>query len=113
MREKFPDYNRLPIALIVDLRIVPKILRGTATRVMESAYKQSAAEVPAGYDPADHLILLPDWSGEVFTAYQIGDVNHQMKLVLVGPTGTIQQAYQGPDAINVAHELVRPFMREN
>lgn len=110
LRQKYPEFERLPIALLVDLRVVPRLLRGTAARFMETAYKQAAGEVPAGYDPADHLILLPDWSGNVFDAYHVGQVNQQMQLVVIGPDGDIQSAYQGPDSVRAAQDLVRPFM---
>lgn len=110
LRQEYPDFGRLPIALVVDLRIVPRLLRNTATHFMEIAYKQAAGEVPAGYDPADHLILLPDWSGEVFSAYQVGQVDKQIKLVIIDPDGVIKGSYQGPDTIRVALDLVRPFM---
>lgn len=113
LRSRYPDFEQIPIALIVDLRIVPKLLRGAAGRVMESAFHQASAEVPDGYDPADHLILLPDWNGQVFKAYGIGDVNRHMQMVLIGRDGMIREVYQGPNESQVALDLVQPYLQSN
>lgn len=113
LRQHYPDFSKLPIALIVDLRVVPKLLRGTATRIMEVAYKQAAGEIPTGYDPSEHLILLPDWTGEIFDAYHVGAVNQYMKLVIIGPDGSVNATYQGPDASRAAYNLVGSIMQGN
>jgi hypothetical protein len=58
-----------------------------AEGIMESSYREVAAAIPKGYDPADHLILLPDWSGDVVRAYGVGSVSREIALVLIGPDG--------------------------
>lgn len=109
VRRSIPDAEQLPIALIVDLRVVPRLLRGTAERFMEGAYKEAASEVPDGYDPADHLILLPDWTGAVFRAYGVGDVSRYPYLILVSPEGRIAAAFQGADSASAAVASARNF----
>lgn len=96
IRQQYPDFTEVPIAIIVDLHVIPKLFQGTAERFMESAYHTAAAEVPSGFDPADHLVLLPDWRGQVPRAYGIGDVSKQICLVMVNSDGTIHDKYQGP-----------------
>jgi hypothetical protein len=113
LRRIYPEFNKVPIALIVDLRIVPKLLRGTATRVMESAYKQAATEIPANEDPADHLILLPDWTGVIFKAYQIEDVSRDMHLVLVDINGRIATVYQGQNLTQTALDWLNSIFESN
>jgi hypothetical protein len=93
------------------LRIVPRLLRTTATKIMESAYHQAASEVPAGFDPADQLILLPDWSGKVFNDYGIEEVNRFMRLLFIDPDGLVRDTYQGPDVIQKAYAMIRPYLQ--
>ncbi len=106
IRRHYPDFTRLPIAIIVDLHVVPKIFRGTAERVMENAYRDAATEVPDNFDAADHLILLPDWTGEIVRAYNIGDVSKLIHLVAVSPESTIHASYQGPNLLPVALKFI-------
>ena len=56
---------------MIDARVVPRLFRGTAEGMMEREYREAAAAMPKGYDPAEHLILLPDWKGEVVRAYGV------------------------------------------
>jgi hypothetical protein len=113
LRRAYPEFHKLPIALVVDLRIVPGLLRGTAIRIMESAYKQAATEIPAGADPADHLILLPDWSGNVFSDYQVGNVNQYMHLILIGANGRIAATYQGQNPTQTALGWLNLIFKSN
>jgi hypothetical protein len=113
LRRIYPEFNKVPIALIVDLRIVPKLFRGTATRVMESAYKQAATEIPASEDPGDHLILLPDWTGDVFKAYQVGDVSRNIYVVLVGINGRVAAVYQGQNPTQTVHDWLNSVFESN
>ena len=97
VRRRYPDHRQLAIALVVDARVVPRLLRGVAESLMESSYREAAAAIPAGFDPADHLVLLPDWSGDVVRAYRIGSVSREIALVLIGPDGTVRADYHGPN----------------
>lgn len=96
IRRRYPDFAEVPIATVVDLHVVPKLFQRVAEQFMESAYRKAAAEVPPGFDPADHLVLLPDWSGTITRAYGIGDVSKQIYLVAVDARGVISHKYQGP-----------------
>ena len=113
LRRKYPEYHLLPIALIVDARIVPRLARGIAEGMMEKGFREAAAEIPKGYDPADHLILLPDWTGETVRAYGVGNVSREIALVLIGPDGRVAATYHGPDPARAALELVRPLLEKD
>lgn len=110
LRRRYSDFDRLAIAIVVDLHIVPKLLRGTAERIMETAYHGAADEIPAGFNPADHLILLPDWSGDILQAYGIDGVGHQIHMVLISPHGTINASYQGDDLLKKAVEFIEQLI---
>ncbi len=95
IRGFYPDPQQLLIASVADMRIVPRLLRGMAEKIMRDAYHQAAARVPADQDPADHIIILPDWQGRVFAAYQIPENKGQVALVLIDQAQLIQGSYLG------------------
>lgn len=109
IRRRIPDFAQLPILTVVDLHIVPKLLRGTAERFMESAYRSAAAEVPSVYDPADHLMLLPDWTGELARAYGVTNVSREIFLFIISPDGVIDRSYQGPSPAVKAIEYLEKY----
>ena len=79
---------------------------------MEKEYRQAAAAIPSGYDPADHLILLPDWNGEVTRAYRAADLGQAVHLFLIGPDGLTRGQYHGPDPAARALEMVQALLRD-
>jgi hypothetical protein len=106
LRQRYPEFARLVIAVVVDLRIVPGLLRGMAVGIMETAYRGAAAEVPSGHDPAEHLILLQDWDGKVSGRYLSGELNRHVQLALVDRDGLLAATYAGDDPATAALQLV-------
>lgn len=106
LRRRYPEFSRLVIAVVVDLRVVPSLLRGMAVGIMETAYRGAAAEVPSGHDPAEHLILLQDWDGKVTSKYLSGEPNRHVQLALVDRDGLLAATYAGDDPAPSALELV-------
>lgn len=107
VRRQFPDHNQLAIAIVIDLLMVPRFLHGAAERFIEGAYRDAAKEIPEGYDPADHLIMLPDWSHKIATGYGIDNVGQYPAVVLIDPQGQIAAAFQVPDAARATVGLLR------
>ncbi len=97
VRRRYPDHEWLTIAMVIDLNHVPKMLRGAAQHFIESSYTEAAALIPAPYDPADHLIMLPDWTGQLFQGYHIANASQSIAAVLVDTDGHVAEIYQGPD----------------
>lgn len=95
VREVYPDPQRLVIASVADLRVVPRLLKGMAEKIMGDAYQQAAQQVPQGEDAADHVVILPDWQGAVFEAYGVPRSNGQVALVLVNEESLIGGSYIG------------------
>ena len=94
-REVYPSSDEVLIASVADMRIVPRLLRKTATKMMQNAYKDASSKVPVGQKPADHIIILPDWNGIVFEAYQVPDTSRQVAMVLINQSKVIQGDYLG------------------
>lgn len=110
VRRRYPDPSQLLIINVVDLRGVPRLLRSTAETIMRAAYDKAAEQIPNGHDPAEHLILLPDWKGLLFKAYGIPDVNKYLALVMVDEDGAIRGHYHGPDIGEAAVKLAGAYV---
>lgn len=100
VRRHFPDFDTLPLAIIINLTAVPGLLRGAVKSFMESAYRDAAAEIPPGYEADEHLILLPDWTGKITSAYSCNDSGNEIHLVCISPEGSILADFHGPGAVD-------------
>lgn len=107
VRRQYPRFEQLVIALVIDARVVPRLFRGTAEGMMEREYREAAAAMPKGYDPAEHLILLPDWKGEVVRAYGVDHLGRQAHAICIGPDGRVTGEYQGDDLVAGTLALLR------
>jgi len=101
-----PDPAQLLIVNVVDLRGVPKLLRKMAETVMRASYDQAAAQLPDEFDPAEHLILVPDWKGKIFKALGIRDASKNLAIVALNAAGQVIGHYQGEAIVPVALELI-------
>lgn len=102
LRRAQPDHEKLTIAVVLDLHSVPKLLRSTAERFIEGTYTKAAALIPPPYDPADHLIMLPDWTGKLFEGYHIGDVSREIAAVIIDEAGVVTTVFQASDLADQA-----------
>ena len=95
VREIHQHPDQVLIARVADMRVVPRLLRGTAKEIIKNAYREAAREVPASQDPANHIIILADWRGALFEAYQVPPTSRQVALVLVDESKVIAGSYSG------------------
>ncbi len=110
IRRHFPDFDPLPLAVVINLAAVPKLLRGAVKSFMESAYRDAVGEIPHGYNADEHLILLPDWSGKITSAYSFNDSGNEIHLVCISPEGKILADFHGPDAVNNTTALLQEVL---
>jgi len=110
LRRHYPRFDQLVVALVIDARIVPRLFRGTAEGMMEKEYREAAALIPSGYDPAEHLILLPDWKGDVTRAYGATGLGRHLHLALIGLDGVVSAEYHGPDTADTALALAASLL---
>lgn len=109
VRRQFPDYNHLPIAIVINLSVVPRLLRGTVTGFMKAAYQEAAADIPSEYNPADHLILLPDWTGAITRNYGINHSVSALHLVVIDAEQKIGGAFYGKGATERVIDIIRGY----
>ncbi len=106
VRLQQPDPAKLLVVNVMDLRSVPKLLRKTAETVMRTSYEQAAAQMPDDFDPAEHLILVPDWKGKIFKAFGVQDAGKNLAIVALNAAGQISGHYQGEAIVPAALELI-------
>ncbi|MBI2766175.1 MAG: hypothetical protein HYX53_09720 [Chloroflexi bacterium] len=106
VRAKFPTAEEVQIANVVDAHAFPRLLRKVPEMVMSNRYKDAAKNLEAGRDPAQYLIILPDWHAAVTKAMGIESVNAQIGVAVLAPGGKLIGPYQGPAPETVVLELL-------
>ena len=106
VRDVYPSPDQVLIAAIADMRVVPRLLRGTAKAFIKNAYNDATRQVPPGQDPTDHIIILSDWNGTLYKAYQAPLTNKQVALVLVNDDKVIAGSYFGAQPEQAALSLL-------
>ena len=89
VRGVYPDAREVVVVSVIDLRSFPVMFKGMVENELEKAYHNSVSRLPAGADPADHVILLPDWKGTVHAALGVKDSNAQAAVVVADREGQI------------------------
>ncbi len=92
VRRKFPAADDVRIASVVDLRGVPRMFRGMAKSALKQAYTEAASHLPEDWpssDPADYVIILPDWKGTFFDAFGVTDANEKAAAVVINQQGVV------------------------
>lgn len=97
LRDHYPDSDRVLVANVADLRGVPKFVNGLVYGIMAQAYRDSVKLIPAHLDPAQYVVILPDWGGAVLRAAGFRRVDQHPGIVIAAPDGRIHSAYQGAD----------------
>ena len=110
LRAVYPLHTDVLLVTVADMQVVPGLMRGVARGMMAGAYRTAAAEIPTGYDPADQLIILPDWEAKICRAYGVADVGREPALALVDKNGRVHATYQGAEPAAGALELVRNLL---
>jgi hypothetical protein len=96
VRPIYPDPQPVVLVSVLDLSIVPRLFQGAVKPILEQAYDQAAREIPQGYDPADYVFLLPDWTGAVTKAFRAKNTGKMAAMVVINPQGQVVGSYQGP-----------------
>ncbi|MEM7333239.1 MAG: hypothetical protein AAF490_14210 [Chloroflexota bacterium] len=112
IRRIIPNPESLLIINVVGLKNVPRLMKGTAKKIIQASYDQAAKQIPEGHDPATQLILLTDWKGKIMKAYGVGDVSEHLALIMIDENGRISHRYQGPEPVTEAMEMVMPLIRK-
>ena len=95
VRREHPGAGEILFASVIDLRSFPAMFHGMVKPALEKAYFNAAGKVPEGADPADLVVLLPDWDGAVHEAVGVRDSTTEAAIVLVDSQARIRRIEQG------------------
>jgi phytoene desaturase len=103
--------DQLFIANVVDLHSVPKLFRSFAENAMKDSYKKAAETLPAEANPAEYVLILPDWDGSLTQAAGMKDVDKVAGVVVLDNGGHVVETYQGADAVNATLGFLKKIGR--
>ena len=106
VRGALPDAGQVVIASIIDLRAFPSMFHGMVKPELEKAYFKASDKLPEGADPRDHVILLPDWDGNVHDTLGITDSSATAAIIVADASGNIVGSAQGDDLGTAALEIL-------
>ncbi len=106
VREKYPSPSDVLVASVIDLSIVPPVYWLSVSIVLNTAYDKAAAELPAGANPADYVVILPDWAGLASLKFGIRNTGRAAAVVVVNEDATIAGLYQGESPVEAVMQLL-------
>lgn len=106
VKEVYPAPDQVMVVSVADMRVVPRLLRGTAKAIIKNAYLEASRQVPDGQDPADHILILADWTGALFEAYRVPPTNQHVALVLIDKAKVIAGNHFGAQPEDAALSLL-------
>lgn len=107
VRAIYPKAADILVLSIFDAPGVPRLLRGVAEGFMEQAYHQAAASLPAGFAPADYVIILPDWEGRVRQTLGFVPVNRAAGVAIVDASGRVVAHRQGENLAGFVLDVLK------
>ena len=107
IRALYPSPDEVMVASVIDLSIVPPLYWMTVALVLNQAYERAATELPDDVEPADYVVILPDWDGFVSRAYGVRRTNRAAAIVIVDGDLNVKDFYQGERPVEVVLDLLQ------
>ena len=101
VRERFPSPQDVLVANVIDLRGVPSLFRKVAEGMLAGEHKKAVEALPDGLDPRDHVIILPDWQGDVAKSLNLPEPSKTVCGAVLSAEGDVMGTYEGTNAANV------------
>lgn len=106
VREHYPSPEEVLVVSIIDLSIVPPVYWITVGLILGQAYEQATAELPPDMNPAEYVVILPDWVGRVSRAYGARRTNRAAAIVVVDENSNVADFYQGERPVEAVLEML-------
>jgi hypothetical protein len=98
VRERWPSAEDVLVAHCVDLSPVPSLFKGMAESVLVKEHAKAVDELPAGQEPYDFVVILPDWHGDLPAALKLRDVSRTLGAAVISAGGRVVWSGNSPDA---------------
>jgi hypothetical protein len=109
VRERYPLASTLMTASLVNLKIVPRMLRGVVEGVIRKAYKDAVGRLEKDQNPKDYIVILPDWDGSVTAALGLRNTASNAGVAILDGEGSLLETYQGEDLAATAVSLLENY----
>ena len=106
VRIYYPDPEDVLVASVIDLSIVPPFYWMSVGLILGQAYDRAAEELPPGADPAEYVVILPDWGGLVSRRYDVGNTGRAAAIVVLDEEGSVAASYQGERPVEAVLEVI-------
>lgn len=110
LRERFPDPGSVIIASIVDMHSVPRLMRKMAETALSNRYRELAAALGLGRDPAQYLVMCPDWDGKLAGEFGLSELESRLGVAVVDANGRVVGTRAGTDLLASVAGLVEPLV---
>ncbi len=87
VRAEFSAADDVFVANVVNLKSMGGLWKKVATAQMTQTYEKMGAKIEG--DPADYVVLLPDWDNAVGPLFEIEDSNQAPAVAVLEDDGTI------------------------
>lgn len=89
VRAAHPKAKDVFVANIVDLRSMRGMWQKVANAGIKANYERMASKMD-GRDPADYVVICPDWEGKVCRAFGVADPNRAPAVAVLGADGELR-----------------------
>jgi hypothetical protein len=102
VRKLYPGVDEVFLASVIDLRSFPSMIRSMVQPALEKAYFNAVGKIPEGADPADLVVLMPDWDGAVHDTVGVEGSTERAAVVVADREARIVCIDQGDDLAETA-----------
>ena len=99
VRAKHPGPD-VVVANVVNLKTMGGIWRRVAEAQIKSTYERMASKITEkepGRDPAELVLILPDWDNAVAPLFGVDDSDAEAAVVVIGADGKVKGSHSGKD----------------
>jgi len=106
VRARYPSPDDVLVASVIDFSVVPPVYWMTIALILNQAYDRATTELPLDYDPADYVVILPDWGGFVSRKYGARNTGRAAAIAVVSGDSSVAGSYQGERPVEAVLELL-------
>jgi hypothetical protein len=106
VRAHHPDPEDVLVASVIDLSIVPPFYWVSVSLILGQAYDRAAEELPPDADPAEYVVILPDWGGLVSRRYDVTNTGRAAAIVVLDEDGSVAASYQGERPVEAVLQVI-------
>ena len=97
------------VANVVNLKTMGGIWKRVAEAQIKSTYERMASRITEkepGRDPAELVLILPDWENAVAPLFGVADSDAEAAVVVIGADGKVKGSHAGKDLGEKATQLL-------